>query len=235
MVWAQVDLLRATKTKGCRYSTCWTHTEFSILVDNLAYDKVVGVRWENADTVGWQEAQAWYELTTAEGRELWDLFLANDVLQFSVIYNAGGQTFTRGPYELTGGRPDFESDTGTWLNDSVNVLVWNVGSLWSGSSTVNISVNVRNIAPEKRVQVVYTTDDWNTMQYADLSYPGERVFHGYGIIPNPSIYSTEIWQGSFPVGNADRVEYAIVYEAEGATYWDNNFGDNYVLERRQPH
>ena len=46
--------------------------------------------------------------------------------------------------------------------------------------------------------------------------------------PNPNAAGFEEWTFGLDVGSATSVEYAIAYTADGQTYWDNNFGDNYT-------
>jgi hypothetical protein len=99
------------------------------------------------------------------------------------------------------------------------------GSLWG-------RVFVKNIAPNKTVKLVYTTDGWATSAEGYAVY---KPYYNIGYansIYNPNVNGVERWEFNIelPVGydKAD-VEFAVEYTAEGVgSFWDNNFGNNYA-------
>ena len=82
-------------------------------------------------------------------------------------------------------------------------------------------IQAKNIAYEKDIIVRYTFDSWATHKEQAANYiPGASFgdidtffFH----IPRPVCIPTQ------------RMEFAIRYQVNGETYWDNHFGDNYRL------
>lgn len=86
-------------------------------------------------------------------------------------------------------------------------------------------IALRNLAHTKRVSVVFTTDSWRTTQTFQAKYRTLAYTPG---LTNPNALGNETWTFDLPIGGAKRVEYAVAYEVNGQTYWDNNFGQNYV-------
>jgi hypothetical protein len=95
-------------------------------------------------------------------------------------------------------------------------------------SDMIIDVEVKNLAFEKEVTIVYTTDDWATVKTYPLEFQ-ELYANG-----------TELWSADFIVTSWDpwrqtgrtplKLEYCIAYDVNGMTYWDNNGGENYVRD-----
>ena len=86
-------------------------------------------------------------------------------------------------------------------------------------NVVTGTVRVANLAFEKKVQVCYTFNDWNSRSDLNLIWEGSvgvwRETDKFGIvIPLP-----DGWSG--------RVEFFIRYEVNGQTYLDSNDGKNY--------
>jgi len=81
-------------------------------------------------------------------------------------------------------------------------------------------VYVKNLGYHKNIEIVYTTDNGATWNTASASY--KTTF-----VNNPD-KTDELWSAEFdvPAGTTE-VEYAVKYEVNGQTYWDNNFGENY--------
>ncbi len=77
------------------------------------------------------------------------------------------------------------------------------------------TVEVQNLAYSKAVTVRYYS--WSTAKWADAaaSYVG------------PSSAGKELW--SFDIGTVGATQFAIAYSVNGATYWDNNGGQNYKV------
>ena len=89
--------------------------------------------------------------------------------------------------------------------------------------TISGTIRVANVAYHKLVVVRYTTNGWLSSEDVVASYvqnsndgPTDR----FSFTVNVPKY--------FAVGQ--RLEFALMYAAGGATYWDNNYGKNYVIE-----
>jgi hypothetical protein len=79
---------------------------------------------------------------------------------------------------------------------------------------------VKNLAPEKKVEIVYTTDSWKTTGVIQAVYQGKD-----GNTP-----SQEYWRVQSEITCSGKtIEYAIAYTVNGQTSWDNNFGRNYKI------
>ncbi|XP_077982797.1 protein phosphatase 1 regulatory subunit 3E-like isoform X2 [Glandiceps talaboti] len=89
--------------------------------------------------------------------------------------------------------------------------------------TILGTVRVANISYHKVVKVRFTANQWKNQYdisacYVQGSCDGPTDRFAFGITP-PRFF-----------GVGDQIELAIYYEVDGVTYWDNNNGDNYVLE-----
>jgi hypothetical protein len=84
-------------------------------------------------------------------------------------------------------------------------------------------VLLRNLAYQKEVTVVYTTDDWLTEHEAQGWFQHK-----------PMSPEFEYWRFSAPVdGQSSRIRFAVRYRTDDRTYWDNNHGQDYLLESDQ--
>ena len=105
-----------------------------------------------------------------------------------------------------------------------NVLV---GGYQADAGNLNVQVLVRNIALQKQVAIVYTTDNWFTCHNAFGIY--SRPF---APASTPHQLNTELWNIG-PVAAGTTGQFAAFYTVAGVTYWDNNFGLNYSFEPRK--
>jgi Carbohydrate/starch-binding module (family 21) len=212
--------------------------------------------------------EASYLAPADEGWELWRWEASGPELRggpFKIRYWAGEKEY----WDDNGGEGYALGDAdGVLLGRDVNVRMWNaplkndIRGIWEQRALSNgledwyffAVIAVRNIAYEKRVRVVYTTDSWRTQQTLSAGYfshyymfpptPTGRYSLGtagrgaWGVLPSPNQHGVEIWMldaiftpNEVVAGGAgrNRLEFAISYEVAGETYWDNNFGRNYVL------
>ncbi len=88
--------------------------------------------------------------------------------------------------------------------------------------TLRVVIRVQNLTYAKVVGIVFTTDNWATVQTA------------YGTYSLTMASGLEMWQVEATVGSATEVEFAIFYRAAGNEYWDNNFGRNYRVTPSHP-
>eukprot|EP00914_Ancora_sagittata_P028973 GHVO01057211.1.p2 GENE.GHVO01057211.1~~GHVO01057211.1.p2 ORF type:complete len:122 (-),score=19.10 GHVO01057211.1:404-769(-) len=91
-------------------------------------------------------------------------------------------------------------------------------------NVVTCTIKVKNDNIEKRVFARCTRDGWRT--FADLA--AEYVDPGY----EDSVLDTFFFSVTRPLAADDfvRVEFAVCYQVNGITYWDNNRGLNYAIE-----
>ena len=103
-------------------------------------------------------------------------------------------------------------------------------------------VRVANLSPVKTVGIVWTDDAWATHRNAFLNYESTYPdgFEQWGVDIAPagrftfSRIASPAWTNQLSgITTANKtsvtIEYAIFYEVNGKTYWDNNKGQNYKV------
>jgi len=118
-------------------------------------------------------------------------------------------------------------DNNEWMNykfpqvsDEFAVLAGNnfkvvLGTASLDAATLHVDVGVQNLAYDKVVGIVFTTDNWVTVQTAYGSYTWTMKS------------GLEVWDVTAEVSVATEAKFAIFYRAQGSEYWDNNFSRNY--------
>jgi protein phosphatase 1 regulatory subunit 3A/B/C/D/E len=91
--------------------------------------------------------------------------------------------------------------------------------------TVTGTVRVVNLAFHKRVAVRYTFNEWLTINEVAASY-----VHKSSDGPTDK-FSFTIHVPSWVV-TGNRVQFAVLYSVSGQSFWDNNYGCNYIIECR---
>jgi len=96
-----------------------------------------------------------------------------------------------------------------------------------------IAVDVNDIDYDKDIRLVYTTDNWATVQEMAA---GPGPVNQWQWVSDNGV-NQDRWQLELELpGSYDHIEYAIVYRhgvvngADQYEYWDNNFGQNYRVE-----
>jgi Carbohydrate/starch-binding module (family 21) len=216
---------------------------FGVVVQNLAYTKLVGI-WSLALGTGtpgaWSFTPCSYSRSVPGNLEIWEGGGPPNFpqpLQFDIEYEVSGNVYWDNnagynyslDYEFSGltGAPVTAVIGPNVLEcgavpGSSNLLGSQSGSVDSNGN-LNVGVMVKNISFQKQVAIVYTTDNWLTYNNAFGNYMPPPF-------PPPSTphqLNAEFWKILAPVGVGATGQYAVFYNVEGATYWDNNFGLNY--------
>ena len=232
----EVRLLKAVSTVSTRYGQVSQDVSYTLVVKNLAYEKFVYIQQKQPDGT-WVLLPASYVGPAGTGFELWkvtrqyaswgtDPQPTRD-LEFVARFVVGGVSYwdNNGGANYHLGRAD-----GPLLNRP-NVLV--DGSFWRDTGDLDVSIDVKNLAYTKNVTVVYTTDGWATSHEAPASYVSGYT-HGYAYIQSPNAKGVERWQAHIPAVSGSVLRFAVRYEVNGQTYWDNNFGYDYQHTRAAP-
>lgn len=220
----EVRLLSGFSSVSHKYGFTWQDVTFSLVVQNLAYDKQVAIHVNNQDGT-WVDLPATYAGPADDGRELWKVTYqyANGTtprdLEFVAKYTVNGQTY----WDNNNGQNYFLGQNQGTLLHGTNVLV--AGSSLSSDGYFTVSVDVQNLAYDKQVKVVYTTDNWATVHEGFASYSSGYTY-AYAYLPSPNTYGVERWLFSIPGTGAQNIQFAVAYTVNGQTYWDNNFGHN---------
>ncbi len=221
-----------------RYHGMYSHEcYFVVRVKNISYAKQVFIHHLMADGT-WYDMPLTYSHPSGNGYETWTAYVSssyglNDFgSQFAVKYVVNGQTYWD---NNNGANYTLDADMGPLLGRSINVSAYRpyVYSLITSSNTNHYlygSVDVRNLGYDKQVDIIYTTDNWQTTKVAAASYSGPYVYYGYSSFVNPNKYGIERWNFKTEIGASDTVTFAVSYRVNGVTYWDNNEGLNYTVQ-----
>ena len=95
--------------------------------------------------------------------------------------------------------------------------------------TVSGIIRVANIAFQKQVHVRYTVDDWKQSQTSRLSTTHPRPIP----VTDRFLFLIHLPDGFGPAapgqGKGSELVFAISFQADTVTYWDNNRGANYIV------
>jgi hypothetical protein len=200
-----------------------------IEVANVAYQKEIVVHYQGPS--GWLDSDAIYYGPAANpANELWSFttgpyeflpYYSGEAIDFAVEYTVAGQT----AWDNNGGinyvvgvqGGDGSVEPPVALGED-NLKVSDV-SLVATSDGVDLSghVVVKNLAYAKVVTVLASTDGWRTVEHIAATYRD-----GY-----PGGLESWAFSQSFATGITS-AQLAVVYEVDGASYWDDNLGANYT-------
>lgn len=240
LLWGEkVKLISANKkTQICVTNMCSSDVffrKFQVEVANIGSNKAVKAHHQMSNGT-WKDFSLTYKFTTSIGTEIWEADFYETASanlgnnnpfgsQFVIKYIVNGQT-----YWDNNNNQNFKFQTNVFDNETVlgsNTNILNVSSRLINIGSVNIAfeviADVRNIAYNKEVKVIYTTDDWKTNKTEKLNYTSyyQSSINGFERWSNGNI--------TLPFKSNTVVQYALVYKVNGIEYWDNNFGRNYSV------
>ena len=230
--------------------------KLNILVKKSDSEKevVVHLREPNEE---WSYYNASYLKEAAEGYEIWSFYKS-----YCSGYTCGPQDYGVNSLDKTGdvffAVKLISNGSEYWDNNSGNNYHFsrNDGHLLTSpeiyhaekGNVVNYSyigkrvlqgkVVVKNIAADKDIKVIYSSDGWNTVHAGSTKFlEPHQVNTVYTSVENPNIHGTEVWgfgeEGYgidlVDIPDAIKIEYKIQYTVDGQTYIDDNFGHNYTV------
>jgi len=198
-------------------------TNFSLLVDNLAFAKQVQILGHEVGTGSWVFHPCSFSSSVPGNGEIWTAHVGSPPLdQFVLQYQVLGNTFWDNNSGANYALDIFAAES----TDGIGSVVLNPNVLAVASvveaGTLKVDVLVKNLAFAKQVAIVYTTDNWATSQNAFGVF--QQSFPPFG---SPHQVNAELWEISAPVGIGKHGQFAVFYGVIGTTFWDNNFGRNY--------
>lgn len=193
---------------------------YTLLVDNIAFQKEVGIWAENS--LGWSFIPGTYVRSVSTNRELWQVTSGNQVWRFTGRYTVAGKTY----WDSNDGHDYALAPTGeTKMIGRPNVILGSA-RIDEANDTLNVIVGVKNLGFGKVVGVHYSTDNWVTSDDAYASYTRAHLPMGH-----PGQPGAESWQVEIDLDSAPEVAFALFYQVNGQEYWNNNFGSNFTVSR----
>ncbi len=241
----KVKLYKAWSSNGYIYHGASSIKRFFYVeLSNLGFNKKVFVHHKLQDG-SWKDFALAYQKNIGNNAEMWVLEMDLSTNfgstvqppqlgnEFAIRYEVNGQVFwdNNGGTNYKMGQSD-----GMYLQPGLHISNDSKDSYFAyypnaTSSTFNVVADIRNLAYDKKVNVVYTTDGWKTVNKAPLQFTYNYAIGSGSSIISPNIFGIERWRTTISIKpiSASRVEYALSYNVNGTEYWDNNFGLNYKL------
>lgn len=178
-----------------------------IKVKNLSYEKNVYVHYTySSDNGEWKDATATFVKSLDANYDIFKVTVDGfGELEYCINYNVNGKDYV---------------DNNNGQNYTHDITLGSApiyADRFSSCQSLDVLVKDFN-DPNAKVEVTYTTDNWNTVQTKALNYCSTtnngELYYGCSLdIP----YNTP----------TDGFEFAVSYTVNGVTYWDNNFDQNY--------
>jgi hypothetical protein len=237
-----VKLVSAWTSYSQKYGLASYTRKFKAEVKNLAYNKVVVISHEMSDG-SWKDFPLHYISSSTDNTEIWSAnFTINSYDQTNPLLFFADEFVVR--YDVNGHRywdnnnnSNYKMDIleGSFVRNDLNVVVdtdYNriYTSYYNTSNNAfTVNADVRNLNPTKIVNLVYTTDNWSTTKTAPLRFNPTITVGAQQYLSSPNRFGIERWSANIDLpATVNRIQYAVSYKVNGVTYWDNNFGKNYV-------
>ena len=193
------------------------HGEYEIVVQDLAFQKNVGIRGATGSGSTFIDHPATFQESLPDGRELWKLTTNDELLNFVARYEVLGTTFWDNNGGMNYQQPPVFDEFDALLGNVPEVVLGSAG--FSDATDISVLVAVKNVSFVKQVGIVFTTDGWVSSGVA------------FGNFDHVLKSGDEVWKVIAGVGSATRVDFAIFYRVNGQEFWDNNFWRNYAVTR----
>lgn len=231
-----IELVYAASIITRRQRTPVQRLTFVALVENLAYDKRVEVRWcgEEGD---WQTLAATYVAPAGGNREFWraevEVTLSDTrSLPGNVHFALHTSQQGRDAWDSNGGRNyTIEADAGVLVGARHPVALLTIEPHIGAEQRV-LPICVAVYGRATHVTVEWSADGWKTRQRTRCTL-SRRYWDQTELsnARNPNQYAVGVWTARLRIRDAFRVEYAIVAEVNGRQQWDNCGGRNYIAKR----
>ena len=237
----EVSLIKAWKSDAFYRGSATYDNKFTVRVANLAPEKKVSIYHERLDG-NWDEIPLSFEMQIDDNSEIWTGEFRESGFgitktyadEFVVRYEVNGEVYwdnnSAQNYVMSEENGYFFADPNLFVSLDQDDTIFTFQPSFN-MNDFRISVDVKNMARVKDVQVVYTTDGWNTKKNVKLSYAEFFSIGALSRISSPNSYDVERWVGDAQFDRSvTSIEYAVVYRVNGKEYWDNNYGKNYVID-----
>lgn len=223
----KIQLLTVENTLSRKTNGAQQQLLFLMRVANLAYDKQVDVIWSGEDGI-WHTLSAAYLYSQGDGQECWQARMTVHsktgrtqplAIRFALRLRYAGSEY----WDNNDGK-DYVSQAGSGIELAKAITLQNLGfttQLDESQQWLSIKVAVNPRFSADSIEVHWSTDDWRHSRQASCRQNSQNRRTG-----------TQIWTTRIKVGNAFRLQYAIVCKNRHQQIWDNNGGGNYVASRK---
>ena len=185
---------------------------FQVVVQNLAFQKQVSI-WAQVGS-SWHDIAADFKQSLPGNLELWSAPATDSEGDFVAKYTVNATTF----WDNNGGSnykfPQAFDEFAALAGADFKVVLGYAGL---AGGALSVQIGVQNLDFAKQAGVVFSTDNWATVQTASAGYSSTMKS------------GLEVWHATAAVGSATEVLFALVYRVLGSEFWDNNFWRNYRL------
>jgi hypothetical protein len=194
---------------------------WSVVIEVLdeSFEERVSVHYKTASGA-WTDAEARFLAGVGDGREIWiaEGLPALEPLELAVHDEAIFSGGTRADYwDNAGGKNYRTGRLRSAMGPGVDVAVT---ALSVSAEGLAAKLLVRNLAYDKHVALVYTTDDWKTTRNLAATYDHGGQDGG------------EVWRALVPLdASVTDVKLAAVAQQNATEAWDNDFGRNFECRR----
>jgi hypothetical protein len=134
-------------------------TNAHVVVENVAFDKVVGIWGHNPGSGSWQFFPCDFDHSVPNNLEIWTAHIGStEIDQFDVEYLVSGNIYWDNNdgfnYLLDTGAAHTDGIGTAVVGPNVHAVAWRI----EAGGTLNVEVLVKNLAFTKQVAMVYTTD-----------------------------------------------------------------------------
>lgn len=186
---------------------------YEIIIKNLGHEKEVSVWVEKNDV--WEERAAEFSESMTDNVEKWIAPVNQEDHEFAIKYKVNGLTYWDNNGGINYMIPEVHNKAAVVIGREFPVLL---GSSSLVKNKLKIHIAVQNIAYQKEIGVIYTTDNWENCHKAIARYSWSMIS------------GTEVWSVNLNLGGVSNVDYVLFYQVNGCEYWDNNFNRNYFIK-----
>lgn len=190
-----------------------------IIVQNLGYTKNVSL-WDGKDGKPLENMDAHYDKSLPENLERWTIKGKPDADQsFVAKYEVNGKTY----WDNNNCKNYKSIDYSPGELNVITGLDFPVihGQSELTSSALTVYAGIQNLGDEKKVGLIFTTDNWKTY---------DRIHADYLWTMKSGL---EVWKFNKKLSNVSKVDFSLFYIANRCEYWDNNFSQNYTITKVQ--
>lgn len=199
------------------------------------------------DNVNWQDINASYIKTLSDGNQVYTFrtptktnsseYFFRAFCKYAIRYEKNGQIYWNNnngkDFIVMNDYSYYKNNHPYYLGKSALLTTQvQLEYAWNDKSYFRGKVVLKDFSPYKKVFIRYTTDGWQT--YKDLPAKFESNYFGgsepWHNGPYPNVTGdTEVWTFDEGFYGKKTIEFAVCYETNGITYWDNNFERNYIV------